>query len=60
MSPELYLDEMYGYEVDMWAFGVIFYFITGSPVSFEYAEKGRFNYSGGMLISLPLFVIVFA
>lgn len=27
MSPEIFSNEIYSYEVDMWAFGVLFYFM---------------------------------
>ena len=27
MSPEIYRSDNYGFEVDMWAFGVLFFFM---------------------------------
>lgn len=27
MSPEIYLQDTYSFEVDMWAFGVVFFFM---------------------------------
>ena len=36
MSPEVFSSEKYGFEVDMWAFGVIFYFMLNMEYPFSY------------------------
>lgn len=35
MSPEIYSNEVYSYEVDMWAFGVLFYFMLNMEYPFS-------------------------
>ncbi len=35
MSPEIYRNETYGFEVDMWAFGVLFYFMLNMEFPFS-------------------------
>ena len=35
MSPEIYKGENYGYEVDMWAFGVLFFFMLNKEFPFS-------------------------
>lgn len=35
MSPEIYSNDHYGYEVDMWAFGVLFYFMLNMEFPFR-------------------------
>lgn len=35
MSPEIYQGNEYGYEVDMWAFGVLFYFMLNIEYPFS-------------------------
>ncbi len=58
MSPEIYLNQIYSHEVDMWAFGVLFYFMLNMefPYSklyvifsiecpFKYLIKKKLNYS---------------
>jgi serine/threonine protein kinase len=37
MSPEIYQGIEYGYEVDMWAFGVLFYFMLNMEFPFSTA-----------------------
>ncbi len=40
MSPEVYAGIRYSYEVDMWAFGVVFYFMLNLDYPFR---KTSFN-----------------
>lgn len=35
MSPEIFLNEVYGFEVDMWAFGVLLYFMLNMEFPFK-------------------------
>lgn len=35
MSPELYSSKEYGFEVDMWSFGVVFYFMLNKQFPFS-------------------------
>lgn len=35
MSPEIFRNEAYGFEVDMWAFGVLFYFMLNMEFPFS-------------------------
>lgn len=35
MSPEIFENERYGYEVDMWAFGVMFYYMLNHEYPFR-------------------------
>lgn len=35
MSPEIFENERYGYEVDMWAFGVMFYYMLNHEYPFS-------------------------
>lgn len=35
MSPQLYNQQEYGFEVDMWAFGVVFYFMLNKEFPFS-------------------------
>lgn len=35
MSPEIYSNDHYSYEVDMWAFGVLFYFMLNMEFPFR-------------------------
>lgn len=35
MSPEVLSDKPYGYEIDMWAFGVTFYFLLNQELPFS-------------------------
>ena len=37
MSPEIYKGNEYGYEVDMWAFGVLFFFMLNLEFPFSKA-----------------------
>lgn len=37
MSPEIYHGENYGFEVDMWAFGVLFFFMLNTEFPFSTA-----------------------
>ena len=39
---------------------IVGFFITGSPYTFEYAEKGTFQLSGGILLTIEFFVVWFA
>lgn len=36
MSPEVFSNETYGYEVDMWAFGVLFYLMLNMELPFKF------------------------
>ena len=35
MSPEIFLNEVYSFEVDMWAFGVLLYFMLNMEFPFS-------------------------
>ena len=35
MSPEIYKSDNYGFEVDMWAFGVLMYFMLNKEFPFS-------------------------
>lgn len=35
MSPEIYSQQEYGFEVDMWAFGVVMYFMLNREFPFS-------------------------
>lgn len=35
MSPEIYRSDNYGFEVDMWAFGVLFFFMLNKEFPFS-------------------------
>lgn len=35
MAPEVFRDENYSFEVDMWAFGVLFYFMLNQQFPFS-------------------------
>jgi serine/threonine protein kinase len=35
MSPEVMSNKPYGYEIDMWAFGVVFYYMLNQEIPFS-------------------------
>lgn len=35
MSPEIYINKEYGFEVDMWAFGIVFFFLLNKDFPFK-------------------------
>ena len=35
MSPEVLSDKPYGYEIDMWSFGVVFYYMLNQELPFS-------------------------
>ncbi len=39
---------------------IIAFFLTGGPITFEFPTLGRFNFSGGVELPLPLFSLWFA
>ena len=39
MSPEIYLNEAYSYEVDMWAFGVLFFYMLNAEYPFTSTSR---------------------
>jgi len=43
MSPEIYRNETYGFEVDMWAFGVLFYFMLNMEFPFSKFSSNKFR-----------------
>lgn len=50
MSPEIYRQDNYGFEVDMWAFGVLFFFMLNREYPF-----GKFIIMQKLILNLKIY-----
>jgi serine/threonine protein kinase len=52
MSPEIYNEDEYGFEIDMWAFGVLFYFMLNMEFPFKLHSAPKTKKKSEELIKL--------